>query len=101
MYSEIVPSSEPGRTHLALIWLIAIVGLSMFSVIRYLVKRRAALLTLADEFPCVDTCVRRKFVLLNEGLPTNVTNVRLKSTVCPTVSRQITLLSKRLSTIQF
>ena len=64
MYSEIVPSSKPGRTHLALVWLIAIVGFSMYIVMRYPVKRGAALLTLADEFPCVDTSVRRKFVPL-------------------------------------
>ena len=98
MYIKIVPSSEPGRTHLALVRLIAIVGFSMYIVIRYIVKRGAALLTLPDEFPGVDTSVRRKIVLPCEGLPTNVTNVRLESTVRLKVSRQITLLSKRLST---
>ena len=99
MYSEIVPSSESGRTHLALVWLIAIVGFSMYSVIRKLFKRGAALLTLVDEFPWVDTSVERKFVLPYEGLPTNVTNVRLGFSVCPTVSRQTSLLRKRLSTV--
>ena len=34
MYSEIVPFNEPGRTHLALVCLIAVVGFSMFSVMR-------------------------------------------------------------------
>ena len=98
MHSEMVPSSEPGRTNVALVRLVAIVGFHVYIVIIYLVKRGAALLTLADEFPCVDTSVHRKFVLPYEGLLTNVTNVRLESTVRLKVSRQITLLSKRLST---
>ena len=99
MYSEMVPLNEPGRTHLALVCLIAVVGFSMFSVMRYLVKRGAALLTLADDFPCVDTFVHLKFVPPYEGLPTNVTNVRLESTVRLKVPRQIILLRKRLSTV--
>ena len=99
MHSEMVPSSEPGRTHVALVRLVAIVDFHMYIVIIYLVKRGAALLTLADKFPCVDTSVRRKFVLPCEGLPTNVTNVRLESTVRLTVSRQIILQRKCLSTV--
>ena len=64
MSGELTPSNEPGRAHLTLVRLIAVVGFSMYSVIRFIVKRGAALLTLADDLPCVDTSVCRQVSIL-------------------------------------
>ena len=64
MSGELTPCNEPGRTRLALVRFIAVVGFSMYSVMRFIVKRGAALLTLADDFPCVDTFVSRQVSIL-------------------------------------
>ena len=62
-------------------------------------KRGATLLTPADHFPCVDTSVRCQAAIICERIPADVTHERLLTTMSPTVSRQITSLSKRLATI--
>ena len=99
MQGEVVTPYEPGRAHVALVVLHTIVGFHMCSVIRYMVKSGATLITPADHLPCVDAFVDLQVTTLGERLPAGGTDVRPESTMCPAVSGQITLLSKRLATV--
>ena len=81
---EVPPCEEPGRAQVALVVLHSIVGLHMLGVIRYLVKRGAALPTPADDFPCVDTSVSRQVAPICERLPADVTHEPLLSTMFQT-----------------
>ena len=67
----------------------------MCDVIRQHVKRGAALLTLADLLPGVDTSVGHHATVTCERPPTDVTLVQSLSGVYTAVDRQSTPLSKR------
>ena len=84
---------------MALVVLHSIVVLDMYSVTRYIVKRGAALMTPADDFPCVDTPVSRQVAPVWERLPADVTHERLLPIMFPTVFRQMRSANKRLSTV--
>ena len=84
---------------MALVVLLSAVGLHMLGVMRYPVKRGAALPTPADHFPCVDASVSRQVATIHERLPADVTHERPESTMCPAVFRQMPPANKRLSTV--
>ena len=71
----------------------------MCDVMRQLVKRGSALLTLADLLPGVDPSVSRHGTAICERLPTDVTHIQSLSGVYTAVDRQMTQLSKRLATV--
>ena len=88
---------EPDRAQLALVRLHAIVRLHMCGVITHQGKRGAALLTLTDPLPSVDTSVLTQGRDWCERLPTDVTRVRSLAGVNTVVLLQTASVRKSLA----